>query len=333
MNTIFTKRFDFKKVLMMSALMLSALLLTFDSTAQDKDSKIKIKVTTNENGETKTFEKEYDSREEMENDPEYKEFFGNKGPNFFHLDHGKGRAGFNFNFDDDISWVDSTNTSFQGNSFFFKSDGDDDTNLFFKVDSSDVDGQLKLFFKGDDGDGSSSFNFNFDDSMEELTEHLFQLKKGIDTDVFFFDSYSEEGGHEELVERLRDLSKNHGSFDKHGSRVIIIRKKVIIKDLDDSDKELNKLSNKRSKALVLDDFNYYPNPSDGRFNLRFKVDNETPLSVKIYSLSGREIYGESYDSFRGTFNSEIDVSKHEEGIYLLEITQGDKVMNKKLLIE
>ena len=166
-------------------------------------------------------------------------------------------------------------------------------------------------------------------------EKLEKMKGEMDANVFFFDSRSDENGEEreEIIKRLKDLSDNFKDFDMNHKSVIIITKKIVIEDLEESDKELKKLSNRKNEAVELDDFSYYPNPSNGRFSIRFKVEEEGPLAVRIHSLSGKEIYVENYDSFVGTFKSEIDVSKHESGIYLLEILQGNKVTNKKLIIE
>lgn len=333
MNTNATIMRNLNKMICVTVMMFLIVLPGIDLCAQENDSKIRIKVQTNENGDIKTFEKEYNSQEEMENDPEYKKFFGDKAPGGFHFENGT--KGFKFNIDEDFSLTDSLKGNFGGNSFFFRSDAGDDNNVFFKMDSITKNGHLKFFF-GNDKEDSSAFNFDFNGStIEDLKERLEKMKEKMDMDVYFFDGNSDghDKTHQEIIERLRDLSSSFDSFDAHKNSIVIIRKKVVIKDLEDSDKELQRIGSKKAKLLVLDDFNYYPNPSNGRFSIRFKVENETPLKVKIYSLSGREIYGESYDSFSGTFKSEIDVAKHDKGVYLLEITQGNKVLNKKLIIE
>lgn len=332
MNRNFTIMKNVGKIMGVAIMLLGALLTCSDLVAQDGNSKIRIKVQTSENGNTKTFEKEYNNRTEMENDPEYKEFFGDKPPAVFHFKNGT--SGFNFDMDHDFKWVDSLKRNFQGNSFFFKSDEDDDSRIFFKMDTADYQGKIKFFFNDEDNEGSS-FNFDFDESMEELKKRLEKLNEEMDMDVFFFDgnSGSDSDAQEELIQRLRGFSGSSDVFDGKRNSIIIIKKNVLIKDLEESDKELKKIGNRKAKSLELEDFSYYPNPSNGKFNIRFQVEDETPLQVKIYNLSGREIYGESYDSFSGSFKSEIDVSRHDNGVYLLEITMGNKVLNKKLIIE
>lgn len=319
-----------RSALLWVALLLAGTLFQLDVQAQEKDSKIRIKVQTNENGNTKTFEKEYNSREEMLNDPEYKEFFGTDSKHIFKFGDDDNRFHFNFDVDDKFQWIDSLKGS-SGNSFFFKSDGDDTDDIFLKIDSTFKNGNLKLFYNGDEGD-ASSFSLKFDSSMKDLREQMDKLREEMDANVFFFDGNTDLDSMDFSFD-FKDLSDRFKGIDSGVKSIIIIKRNVFIEDLKADDKELQKLSNKRNRAVELEDFNYYPNPSDGRFTIKFKVEDESPLAVKIYSLSGKEIYGESYDSFVGTFKSDIDVSKHEQGIYLLEITQGNKVTNKKLIIE
>ncbi|MEL6562047.1 MAG: hypothetical protein AAFQ94_27925, partial [Bacteroidota bacterium] len=58
------------------------------------------------------------------NDPEYKEFFGDKPPAVFHFKNGT--SGFNFDMDHDFKWVDSLKRNFQGNSI---TTGEDNTSI------------------------------------------------------------------------------------------------------------------------------------------------------------------------------------------------------------
>ncbi len=314
--------------LTLSLLLVMGICIQLKAQKSEKSGKIKIKVTTDKNGNSKTFEKEYDSQEEMLNDPDYIEFFGEDAADHTFLNFKNGKHSFNFNFDDeDIDGLknffnlDFHNSDKEGGQiFFFKSDSDDDDH-FFKLDSSHKGSNFKFFF---DEDGNS-FDFDGESSFEELKEKLAELKEGLNEKNFFF--HSGEGDLDSFLDKLQNLK------DDESTRLIIIRKKVTIEDLTKEDSQLKKLGKRKSKALTLEDFNYYPNPSNGKFSLRFNMENEAPLSIKIYSLSGSEVYAESYDSFSGSFKSEIDLGKHDKGIYLLEIAQGNKVLNKKLILK
>ena len=87
-----------------------------------------------------------------------------------------------------------------------------------------------------------------------------------------------------------------------------------------------------SKALKVDDLNYFPNPNEGRFTLQFQAAKK-PTSVQVLSLDGRSVYEEELSDVSGTYNNQIDLSAQKRGIYLLKIQQGSKSMNRKLVLE
>ncbi len=80
-------------------------------------------------------------------------------------------------------------------------------------------------------------------------------------------------------------------------------------------------------------YNCFPNPNQGKFTLSFDAPAELPTSVRISDLSGREIYREDLVRIEGNYTKELDISNNTEGIYLLQIVQGDKILVKKLLLQ
>ncbi|MEL7148648.1 MAG: hypothetical protein AAFO69_19905, partial [Bacteroidota bacterium] len=228
MKAILKKYKMMSGALLWAALLLAGCFLQFDALAQQKDTKIRIKVQTNENGNTKTFEKEYDSKEEMLNDPEYKEFFGKEPSHFFQF--GDDQTRLRFNFDQNFDWVDSLKGT-SGNSFFFRSNGDDDQNIFLHSDSIANNGNLNFFFHSDD-DEPSSFSFDLGSSMKDLREQMDKLREEMDANVFFFDG-SDGEKNEELIEELKSLSDRFQDIDTDTRQIIIIRKKVSIEDLEE----------------------------------------------------------------------------------------------------
>ncbi|OWY21365.1 PDZ domain-containing protein [Sphingobacteriales bacterium UPWRP_1] len=86
-------------------------------------------------------------------------------------------------------------------------------------------------------------------------------------------------------------------------------------------------------ALKLTDLSFYPNPNQGKFTLNFAVAETAPTLLRITDLSGKEIYTEDLGNFSGAYSKQIDISENAEGIYLLQIVQGDKVLVKKLLLQ
>ena len=83
---------------------LALALCMFPSLAQEKESKVKVKITKEVDGQTHQFEKEYSSQQEMENDPELRAFnekIGNSDNYLFH--HSNGKFDMDYDFDLDIA--------------------------------------------------------------------------------------------------------------------------------------------------------------------------------------------------------------------------------------
>jgi hypothetical protein len=87
-----------------------------------------------------------------------------------------------------------------------------------------------------------------------------------------------------------------------------------------------------AKVLAVDELNYYPNPNSGKFNLAFQAGKK-PTIIKITSTDGKEVYNEEIQGFEGSYSKEIDLTDQKRGIYLLQIIQGKKAINKKIIIE
>ena len=105
---------------------------------------------------------------------------------------------------------------------------------------------------------------------------------------------------------------------------------IHIEEVEDGD--FSNLMDSKSKELKVNDINYYPNPTDGRFNLQFQAA-EKPTTVQILGMDGRSVYQEEISDFSGSYQNELDLSNQKRGIYLLRIQQGSRTINKKIVIE
>jgi len=72
----------------------------------------------------------------------------------------------------------------------------------------------------------------------------------------------------------------------------------------------------------------YPNPSNGRFTIEFKNNNEVN-GIKIFDLTGKMVYNELFDDNY----KEIDLSNLAKGVYILQMIVEDNELSTKLLIE
>ena len=83
--------------------------------------------------------------------------------------------------------------------------------------------------------------------------------------------------------------------------------------------------------LGIQKMNIYPNPNDGKFVLKFSTSSPKNTTVRILNLAGQSIYEQHLANFEGSYQQEIDISKHTQGLYLLQILQEIEFMVRKLV--
>jgi hypothetical protein len=76
----------------------------------------------------------------------------------------------------------------------------------------------------------------------------------------------------------------------------------------------------------------YPNPSRDVFNVTFSSEDVQDLKVRILNLIGEELLTEDLQQFIGEYTKQIDLSNNAKGIYFLEITTNNGLINKKLIL-
>ncbi|MFT6865522.1 MAG: hypothetical protein ACJA08_000343 [Cyclobacteriaceae bacterium] len=273
------------------------LLAGFVATAQDNETKgkIKLQITREINGEKKVFEGEYENEAQMHADLNYQEFIEDETDTDFN---------FNFSGDQDVMLIIQKLLDQNGFNFSF---GDGGNQFQFGFDSADAMGLQDLKKMAEE--------------MKNLHGNmLFEFDDG-DMNWIFSDSTSKAF--------YKQIQTPDGKNDQ--GRMIVI-KKLEIKDVD-VDEFGKKGIVKDSEALSLDQFDYYPNPSNGEFNLRFKVPQQGELSVKIYDLNGKEIFSRYFTQFGGFYQEAIDLTSQNEGIYLLEIKLDKRRLTRKIVIE
>jgi plastocyanin len=77
----------------------------------------------------------------------------------------------------------------------------------------------------------------------------------------------------------------------------------------------------------------YPNPSRDIFNVTFTSETIQELKVRILNLIGEELINEDLQQFIGDYTKQIDLATYPKGIYFLEVTTNDGIMNKKLILQ
>ena len=85
-------------------------------------------------------------------------------------------------------------------------------------------------------------------------------------------------------------------------------------------------------TLELNDYNAFPNPTYGQFNLRFQAD-PVPTRVRVIDVNGKVVYNQVINQFDGIYNDQINLSaKATPGTLFVQILQGQKVVSKKIVL-
>lgn len=313
---------------------------------ENTDGKYQVTIITTENGETKTVTKTYNNLEEMKSDPAMEEM------QVITLDK-KGQSGFFFS--DDAEGEEQEIKVIIGQeegdevhekshqSFIFKSGEGDNTESHSLKVWVDEDGKKHISKDGVEIDGDTwtsedgtTYDINKSDtkviffSDDGVREFITGDGKQIDVKVKI-DEESGESGDEVII--IKTMTDDHTNVDKDVKKMVVRMVEEISLHLEEIDEDDFKgFPGIDAKAIKLDELSYFPNPSSGKFTLAFEANNK-PTEIKIISINGKEVYSEILNSFEGTYKKEIDLSGQEPGVYLLQILQGKKATNKKIVIE
>ncbi|WP_300565176.1 reprolysin-like metallopeptidase [Flavobacterium sp.] len=79
-------------------------------------------------------------------------------------------------------------------------------------------------------------------------------------------------------------------------------------------------------------FALYPNPNNGNFTLQLKSNASNDINVSVHDLRGRSIVEKKYNN-TGIFSQNIQLDNVQSGVYLVTISDGEKKVVKRIVIE
>ena len=88
-----------------------------------------------------------------------------------------------------------------------------------------------------------------------------------------------------------------------------------------------------SADQTIDNLTIYPNPSRDVFNITFTSEEVQDLQLRVLNVIGEIIYTQDLQQFVGEYVKQVDLHQHTKGIYFLEITTNNGVINKKLILQ
>lgn len=82
---------------------------------------------------------------------------------------------------------------------------------------------------------------------------------------------------------------------------------------------------------MADNLSVYPNPNNGDFYLKLGIIESPIVEVQIFNLEGRRVYENSFQA-SNSFEQNIQMNQVQSGLYILRVRNGNKTINKKLII-
>ena len=132
--------------------------------------------------------------------------------------------------------------------------------------------------------------------------------------------------------------QNNGSVFQYIPIVNGIYSFVVVDDLGCISDTLNiyvdwlstSINNKKS----IENLSIYPNPAFTDVNITLDLFNSENLYITIYNILSEKIFQYTNTNVNDTeFNIQIDISEFKTGIYLIDISDGVVVKNRKLIVE
>lgn len=75
----------------------------------------------------------------------------------------------------------------------------------------------------------------------------------------------------------------------------------------------------------------YPNPTKDKINVSFQIKNSDDAIVRLLDITGKELMQQVEKNINGHFNGILDVSHLPDGVYILQISDGDMSANRRLI--
>ncbi|MFD2515296.1 T9SS type A sorting domain-containing protein [Pontibacter locisalis] len=126
-------------------------------------------------------------------------------------------------------------------------------------------------------------------------------------------------------------------FGRSGQQAtVIVLHKTKVEDI--TSKDVKALQDAGAKVEAKDELEveaieYYPNPNNGRFHLKFKLNKKGTTVVRVMDSKGDEVFVDTVEKLDGESSREINLMPFGPGIYFLQIVQGKKLLTKKILVK
>ncbi|WNJ15984.1 T9SS type A sorting domain-containing protein [Pontibacter sp. G13] len=141
--------------------------------------------------------------------------------------------------------------------------------------------------------------------------------------------------HPEMVARVEAAGVDLKKMESGEARFFVIRSEVTVLDETDFEslKDAGTDRQMLDSGLEMEAFNCYPNPSDGQFTVDAIPASTGNIQLTIRDLQGKICYSHRTTEAVDVFQHQFDLSQQPAGMYILTLTQGDRSMSRKIILE
>lgn len=133
-----------------------------------------------------------------------------------------------------------------------------------------------------------------------------------------------------VLKRLGKCDATQAEIDSVKESITIYITGIRMCDVQPAEAKALKL---KPSTLVLSNLVISPNPSSGKFEIRFQSKQKEEVALDILTQEGKTIYKDNLKSQNGFFEKEIDISEQPKGIYFVRLTQSGLTQVKKIVLE
>ena len=77
----------------------------------------------------------------------------------------------------------------------------------------------------------------------------------------------------------------------------------------------------------------FPNPTKGEFEVKFSDTWTGNVDLDVIDIFGRSVYNQILNNSTGSSSHEVNISSNNDGVYIVQLVQGDKKSMYKIIKE
>lgn len=172
------------------------------------------------------------------------------------------------------------------------------------------------------GDTIQKINKKRITSADQLVETINSMSPGDEIKIDFTRNGKKKSA--ELVLGKRKVNNDFGFGPETNNKT---RKTYIFKN---GEKDLSFDSD--APELKLENLEIFPNPSEGKLNIKFSAPAKDEVTIKILNVEGKEVFKDNLNSSTGQFEKTIELKNNKSGVYIIRIEQDGKMTTEKIIL-